>query len=114
MMKRERTFHRKEFIMRIYGFICSACGHELHDDKEYCPNCGTPYEGIPKLIGQEHYRARIHLINTFIQKQGGSHTDEVALLDSVSETLFTLMFSGYHLNEKTISEFFRNHETVIS
>lgn len=26
--------------------ICSNCGHELNDEMEFCPNCGTNVNGI--------------------------------------------------------------------
>ncbi len=98
--------------MRIFGFICSTCKHGLQDDKEYCPNCGVPYEGILQVIVAAHYKTRIQLINAFLKKEGRSLANEAQLLDSISETLLTQMHSGIHLNEKTITDFFQNHETT--
>lgn len=69
--------------------FCPMCGHEMHDDEEYCPNCGVHASDLIEKIehGEDAGEPAPNSVRT-TQKptlDGESHTETLHAVNSSSE-----------------------------
>lgn len=42
-----RAWRKRRCILRLYHGLCVACGYDLRESRERCPECGTPIPLVP-------------------------------------------------------------------
>lgn len=107
----QTNFYRRRVIMEIFGLRCVHCKAQLFDEDFSCKECAAKYTHIQAIIAREHYDARIKLLNAFLKTRKRPSVSDEWTLKAISIELMYMVKFKVKLNEKLITDIFRNHET---
>ena len=97
--------------MEIFGLRCVHCKAQLCDEDSGCKECGAKHTPLQAIIVREHYDARVRLLNTFLKTKKRPPVSDEWTLKAICVELMYMMKFKVKLNEKLITDIFRNHET---